>query len=256
VKRIAVTTILIITVAACSGDDDSGDASTPPLPTAPATSSPSSIEATTTSPASTDVDPTTTSLNPVPSITDPTITTTAPIQLPPVTTLVPEVASDLLTAEQLDAGNPNNSRPILPEHLPVIEAYLKAIQASTLVSSRWPIDPDDPELLGAPFTPETLTRVQRGNRDRLERGEVLDVSQGVTFRPYVVGAVGDTATVFDCEIAGHYWKRADNGELIAPDEIWPAGPGRIVELGLRVELVLRDGQWLWNTSQIDPAACA
>ena len=131
VQRIAVTITLVVTFAACSGDDDSGGASTPPLPTPPATSTPSSNDAATTSTASTVADSSTTSLNPVPSITDPTTTTTAPIELPPVTTLVPEVSPELLTPEQLDPANPNNNRPIQPEHLPVLEAYLSSIQATT-----------------------------------------------------------------------------------------------------------------------------
>jgi hypothetical protein len=42
----------------------------------------------------------------------------------------------------------------------------------------------------------------------------LNVSQGVTFRPYVVGPVTDTAVVFDCEIAGHYWTKVESGELL------------------------------------------
>ena len=82
------------------------------------------------------------------------------------------------------------------------------------------------------------------------------MSQGVTFRPYVVGPVTDTAVVLDCELAGHYWVKADTGELIPPNEIWPAGPGRIVELGLRETFVLRDGRWLSDTSEIYPEACA
>ncbi len=105
------------------------------------------------------------------------------------------------------------------------------------------------------MTPATLAEVEESLEGRLARGEVLDVSQGVTFRPYVVGPVTDSATLFDCELAGHYWKKADTGELVPPNEIWPAGPGRIVEVGLRVDFVRRDGRWLWDSSQIDPGAC-
>ena len=50
--------------------------------------------------------------------------------------------------------------------------------------------------------------------------------------------------------------KADTGELVPPNEVWPAGPGHIVEVGLRETLVLRDGRWLVDGSQIDPAACA
>ena len=159
-------------------------------------------------------------------------------------TLVPEVPDDLLRPEQLDPTDVNNSRPVLPEHLPVHEAHLAAIQATTRASSTWPINPDAPELIAAPLAPEILQRFQDASRARLARGEVLNVAQGVTFRPYVVGPVTDTAVVMDCELAGHYWVKADTGELVPPDEMWPAGPGRIVEVGLRETLVLRDGRWL------------
>ena len=91
-------------------------------------------------------------------------------------------------------------------------------------------------LIAAPLTPEILLRFQEASRSRLERGEVLNVQQGVTFRPYVVGPVTDTAIVMDCELAGHYWVKADTGELVPPDEVWPAGPGHIVEVGLRETL--------------------
>jgi hypothetical protein len=177
------------------------------------------------------------------------------VPLPPVSTLVPEVPADLLRPEQLDPNNVNNSRPILPEHLSVIEAHLLALQATTRASSTWPIDPDAPELIAAPLTPEILQRFQEASRGRLERGEVLNVQQGVTFRPYVVGPVTDTAVVMDCELAGHYWVKVDTGELIPPDEVWPAGPGHIVEVGLRQTLVLRDGRWLIASSEVDPGAC-
>ena len=71
-------------------------------------------------------------------------------------TLVPQVPDELLTPEQLDPANPNNSRPTQPEHLPVLESYLELIQTTTNVSSTWPVNPDAPELLAAPVTPEVL----------------------------------------------------------------------------------------------------
>jgi transcriptional regulator with XRE-family HTH domain len=65
----------------------------------------------------------------------------------------------------------------------------------------------------------------------------------------------DTAVVMDCELAGHYWVKVDTGELVPPDEVWPAGPGHIVDVGLRQTLVLRDGRWLIASSEVDPGAC-
>jgi hypothetical protein len=238
---------------ACSGDDDTSP-STVALPSAPPTTEASPI--TSSSSQATTSPPQTTDLNPPPTITDPPTTTTTTVPLPPVSTLVPEVPADLLRPEQLDPNNANNSRPILPEHLPVIEAHLRLLQLGTKVSSTWPVDGDSPLLLEAPVTPENLLGIQEAARGRFARGEVLNVEQGVTFRPYVVGPVTDTATVMDCELAGHYWVKADTGELVPPTEVWAAGPGRIVEVGLRETWVLRDGQWLALEQVIDPSACA
>ena len=242
-------------LVACSDDDDSSP-STVALPTAPSTTA-TEASANTSSPSqATTSPPETTELNPPPTISDPSTTTTTMVPLPPVSTLVPEVPADLLRPEQLDPNNANNSRPILPEHLPVIEAHLRLLQLGTKVSSTWPVDGDSPLLLEAPVTPENLLGIQEAARGRLARGEVLNVDQGVTFRPYVVGPVTDTATVMDCELAGQYWVKADTGELVPPNEVWPAGPGRIVEVGLRETWVLRDGQWLALEQFIDPSACA
>lgn len=262
VRLVAASALSLPLLVACS-DDDSTSPSVP-LPTQPPSTATSTTEDSlpTTTTVRTTVSPTagtaTTSsvLNPPPTIAIPTTSTTASVVLPTVPTLVPQVPADLLQPDDLAPSNPNNSRPVLPEQLPVLEAHLSAIQANTVVSSRWPIDPDSPELIGAALTADTLARIQQSLRERLAQHQVLDVSQGVTFRPYVVGPVTDTAVVYDCELAGHYWKNTDTGELVAPTEVWPAGPGHIVEVGIRVDMVYRDGRWLVSGSQIDQGACA
>jgi hypothetical protein len=257
VRALVLAAVFAVTVSACS-DDDSTSGTPPPLPTPPTTSSDGSSVSTAadTTATMTNSGPSTTGLNTVPTTPEaPSTTSTTAVTAPPVTTLVPEVDPELLTREQRNPKSVNNSRPILPEHVPVIEAYLRGIQAATLVSSTWPINPEAPELVEAPFTPAVLRQAQEAARGRLDRGEVLNVDQGVTFRPYVVGPVTDTATVLDCELAGHYWTKVDTGELLPPNEIWPAGPGRIVEVGTRETFVLRGGEWLLDASQIDPGAC-
>lgn len=249
---------MVVAIAACNGDDDSSDESTPPVPSATTGSTVESSEPATTESTTTAPESTTSELNPVPTppeVSLPPTTTLATVELPPVPTLVPQVPPELLTPEQLDPFSVNNSRPILPEHVPVIEAYLEAIQVNTFIASQWPFDLEAPELIGGPYTAEILRLIQEGLGERADRGEVLDVSQGVTFRPYVIGPVSETAVVFDCELAGHYWTTADSGEVIPPDRVWMGVPGSIVEVGLRVNVVLRDGRWLVDTSQIDPGAC-
>jgi hypothetical protein len=256
---VAVAAVFVILAAACSDDDSASSVTPPPLPTPPSTSAAASTTAGSSSmssaTSSSSPGSSTTELNPVPTTPVPPSPTTSEVSLPSVTTLVPTVDPEMLTPEQRDPNSANNSRPILPEHLPVIDAYLRSINASLFTYSRWPINPNARRLVEAPVTAESLASEQDALQGRLARGEVLDVSQGITFRPYVVGPVTDTATLFDCELAGHYWKKADTGDLVPPNEIWPAGPGHIVELGLRVDFVRRGGRWLWDTSQIDPGAC-
>ena len=253
--RMVVACALGLTLlAACSSDDST--APTVPLPTAPPSTAASTTDSIQPSTTTTSTSPPTTILNPPPTITNPPTTITETVTLPPVTTLVPAASPDLLSPEQADPAAPDNSRPVLPEDVPVLEAYLSSIQATTAVSSTWPIDPNSPLLFGAAITPQGILQFQEASAGRLARGEVLNVSQGVTFRPYVVGPVTDTAVVMDCELAGHYWVKVDTGELVPPNDIWPAGPGHIVEVGLRETFVFRDGRWLSASSQIDPAACA
>jgi hypothetical protein len=265
-RRLALACGLSMTMlVACSSARSS--APSVPLPTLAPSTLPTQSSSTSTTvlqrpPPITDPATTTTAsasttiLNPPPTITFPATSTTTSVALPPVTTLVPEVSADLLSPTERDPADPNNSRPIQPDQVPVIEAHLRLLQLGTKVSSTWPIDADSPLLLEAPLTPENLRSVQDAARGRLAMGEVLNVSQGVTFRPYVVGPVTDTATVMDCELAGHYWVKADTGEPIPPTEIWPASPGHIVQVGLRETWTLRNGQWLVLEQVIDPSACA
>lgn len=166
-------------------------------------------------------------------------TTTVPLARPPVPTLVPEVPAGSLTRGQLNPLSVDNSREILPEHLPIIEAYLTVLQGEYQVISTAPIDPDAPFLATEPVTEESRAPVRSALARRRDLGHVLDVSQGVTFRPYVVGPVTDTAVLYDCELAGHYWVFAETGELVPPDEVWVGGPSRIEEVGVRYNMVYR-----------------
>lgn len=257
-----IAALCVLVFTACNGDDDSADTS-PPLPTAPPTDV--TAEPTTTRPPTTTTTSTTDS-NPVP--TPPPASSTAPATITPtpstrpgggtmpeIPQLVPDVPTSLLTPEQLDPTNTNNSRPILPEHEPVIEAYLRAIEAINHVASQDPINTQDPELLGAPLTAEILAQEQAGLRRFADTGARLNVEQGVTHRPYILEPVDPAGTaLFDCELAGHYWVDAAGSRLDEP--VWPAGPGQVVEVGLVVEMVQQDGQWLWSRSFLSENACA
>ncbi len=124
---------MLTMAAACSDDDDATDTEGPTVPTAATESTTATSAETTEAPTSTEPAPTTTELNPVPTTpAPPSTTSTTAAELPPVPTLVPQVPDELLTPEQRDPFNVNNSRPILPEHVPVLESYLRAITGYNL----------------------------------------------------------------------------------------------------------------------------
>ncbi len=225
---VIATALLVTALAGCDDDEPSADPPTVPGGLSTATSEGAQPTGTT-APAPTSTT-TSTTLNPVPSIELPTTTSTT-LALPPVTTLVPEVPADLLTPAQQDPTDPRNNRPVLPEHLPVLEAYLSRPQVTPVVSSTWPHEPGCIlSYFGGRRSRPSRSPQSSKRPGRLDRGEVLDVSQGVTFRPYVVGPVTDTAVVFDCEIAGHYWIKVDTGRACATRRDLAGGPGRVVEV--------------------------
>lgn len=243
---------LVIGAAACSGSDDpDANATTPPVPTNPTTTEGTNSDTTTSTSSTSTTTPTDTTQSP-PTL-PPTTSTTQP-ERPTVTTLVPEADPDLVTQRQDNPDDINNNRPIRREDMPVVEAYLDAIQKNYQVYASAPLDPSSSILTGAPMTAGSLAAAQEFLRGR--SGQVLNVDQGVTFRPWIVGPVGETATLYDCELAGHYWEMVATEEPVPPDDVWFGSPGQIVEVGLQVDMVFREGQWLVDTSQIEPAACS
>ncbi len=62
---------------------------------------------------------------------------------PPTTLIRP---ADLVT----DPNDPNNLHTSLPEHQPIIDAYVAAINAELITYSRWPLDPTSTGTHGAP----------------------------------------------------------------------------------------------------------
>ncbi len=130
---VAAAVTVVVAAAACSDDDSASSDTPPPLPTPPRTT----VEITETSSValssatSSSSESSTTELNPVPTTPGPpSTTTTTEVGLPTVTTLVPQVDPEMLTPEQRNPKSVNNSRPILPEHVPVIQAYLEAVYAN------------------------------------------------------------------------------------------------------------------------------
>ncbi|MBK8334686.1 MAG: hypothetical protein IPL07_20540 [Acidimicrobiaceae bacterium] len=57
-----------------------------------------------------------------------------------------------------DPDDPNNLHASLPEHQPIIDAYVAAINAELITYSQWPLDPTSPELMGAPISGDESCR--------------------------------------------------------------------------------------------------
>lgn len=234
--------VAAIVLGACSSGDSSNGDQTVPIPTAGTVSSttgePDSTPSTESSPVST------TSTGPPASSAPTTISTTGP----PTTLIRP---ADLVT----DPNDPNNLHTSLPEHEPIIDAYLAAVNAQLITYSRWPLDPTSPELAAAPITARVVKANNDGMVERTQNNQVLDLSGGITLRPYVVENDDPTrAFVWDCQIDATFWKDVDTGAK-APPDAWPnlGPPG--VETGVVAVMVLVDGQWLLDDGGLEPQAC-
>ena len=231
--------VAALVLGACSSGDSSNGDPTVPIPTA-ATSltSTTSADSTTTSTGSASSDAST-------STTSSSTTTT---NGPPTTLIRP---ADLVT----DPNDPNNLHTSLPEHQPIIDAYVAGVYAQLITYSRWPLDPTSPELAAAPITERVLQANNDGMVERTQKNQVLDISGGVTLRPYVVENDDPTrAFVWDCQIDATFWKDKDTGEK-APPDAWPnlGPPG--VETGVVAVMVLVDGRWLLDDGGLEPQAC-
>lgn len=245
----ALAALGVLALAACLGDGSADPATTPAIPgTTEVTTSPTSTEVGTTSTIAT------TSTAPTTTTTSETEAPTAPTSATPPTpsTLIP------LAALETDPASPNNQRVVTPEQQPIIDAYRAGVEAENLTYARWPLDPASPELTVAPFTDKARGAIESGIAERTTRNQVLDISGGLTLRPYVVeDDDGDPNRVFvwDCQIDATFWKDADTGEKAPPDAFPNAGPPG-VEIGVVAVLVNVDGQWLLDEGGLEPQACA
>jgi len=234
--------VAALALGACSSGDSSNGDQTVPIPTAGTVSSttdePDSTPSTESSPVST------TSTGP-PASSAPTTNSTS---APPTTLIRP---ADLVT----DPNDPNNLHTSLPEHQPIIDAYVAAINAELITYSRWPLDPTSTELMGAPISDAMRSRENSGLVERTQLNQVLDISGGMTLRPYVVENDDPTrAFVWDCQIDATFWKDKDTGAK-APPDAWPNNGPPGVEVGISAVMVLVEGEWLLDDGGLEPRAC-
>lgn len=263
---------VVLVVAACAGDDDDGFEPGASIPGDTTTASDTATTSTAdTAQPTTAVDDTTTTTSRAPATTtEPPSTaadTTAPTTAAPSTTdPEPQVADTPQApgfdfppaALQTDPTSPNNRRAIRPEHEPILAAYFAAFEADLATFSRWPLDPRSPELQAAPYTDSIYpSAYEAGMAERTALNQVLDISGGLTSRPYVVeDDDGDPnrVIVWDCQIDATFWKDVTTGEKAPPDAYPNVGPPG-VETGSATELLLIDGEWLVNGGGVESRAC-
>jgi hypothetical protein len=182
-------------------------------------------------------------------------TTTSLLGLPPVSTLVPQVPAPL------DPNDPNNRRqpPDTPDEIAIIAAYIEAADRSNKYLSTFPLDPNDPLIVEGPYTRDRAEVFRSFAAPSNELRQVLDVTGGMTFRPFVAGyEPGDTtALVFDCQLDATVWRNADTGEIIPPpNDSYPnTGPDVATATSVVATMVLVDGKWLVESGSGQPGAC-
>ena len=269
-RTLALTCALGLLGAACSGDSEGFEPGAP-IPTdntnstaverSPTASveTPPGTNDTTTSSTSTTTPTTPTSAT---DVQDSSTTAAVPdTAQEPELTLTPQATGfDFPPAElETDPNSPNNTRIIRPQDEPIVAAYLAATRAQNLMFSEWPLDADNPVLVSAPFTPALLESFNVGVKNRTDLNHILDISEGLTSRPYVIeddDGNPDRAIVWDCQIDATFWKDVDTGVKAPPGGGYPnlGAPG--VEVGTSTELVRRDGEWLVNAGAEETRACA
>lgn len=249
--------VISLVALGCSSDDSADSTSTPAPPT-------TADASTTTAPGpSTDAPiPTSTSTTAPPQDTTTSsaaASTTATTEAPSSTTTeaAPSTAIPQAPAP-LDPDDPNNQRTVAPEEQPIVEAYRRAVEAELVTYSRWPLDPESPELVNGPFTARVMEPIRQGIADRTALNQVLDISGGITLRPYVVeddDGDPDRVFVWDCQIDATFWKDVDTGEKAPPDAFPNAGPPGVAT-GVVAVMVNVDGRWLLDQGALEPQACA
>jgi chemotaxis response regulator CheB len=166
-----------------------------------------------------------------------------------------------LVPGELDPDDKNNRRqaPDTPEEIAIIAAYIEGLDRLNAFYATFPADPNDPVLVDGPFTAEVIEFEQETALKREAERRVLDVSGGLTLRPYIVSFTpGETtALVFDCQLDATVWRNADTGEVVPPpnDSFPNTGPDVATATSLSIEMELVGGEWLVGTGSSQPGAC-
>ena len=139
-------------------------------------------------------------------------------------------------------------RPVLPEDQPIVHAYKAYIDAYHQGATSNPVNSDvDLSAVATPTFAASIRSYLVGQRGK---GAVLNISLGVTLRPFVVADPRTSTEVYvnDCQLDGTYWADASGQPLTGEH-------AAVRRNGVLVKLVLRDGKWLVDGGGQDSRAC-
>jgi hypothetical protein len=166
-----------------------------------------------------------------------------------------------LVPGELDPDDKNNrsAPPDTPEEIAIIAAYIEGLDRLNAFYATFPVDPNSPLLVDGPFTAELIEFEQVSAGEQNAARERLDVSGGLTLRPYIVSFTpgGTTALVFDCQLDATVWRDTDTGEVVPPpNDTYPnTGPDVATATSLSTRMELVGGKWLAGRTSSQPGAC-
>lgn len=146
------------------------------------------------------------------------------------------------TASTTTAPSPTTTdpdvRPVPPEDIPIVDAYKAYLTAFIKAASSAPVDAGAASLT-ALTTADFATQIRSFLKSKRDAGAVLNVSLGVTPRPFVVAAPRSAteAYVNDCQLDGSYWADPSGNPL-------PGQKAQVKRVGFLTKMTLVDGSWV------------
>lgn len=129
-------------------------------------------------------------------------------------------------------------RPVPPEDMPMVDAYKAYLVTFIQAASSSPVDAEATPLVPL-TTPDFVAQIRAFLKAKREAGAVLNVSLGVTPRPFVVAAPRTATEVYvnDCQLDGSFWADAAGNPL-------PGQKAQVKRIGFLTKMTLVDGSWV------------
>lgn len=164
-------------------------------------------------------------------------TTSATSSTSVVTTAAPATLASTTQAQTTTTTDPD-VRPVPAEDMPMVDAYKAYLTAFIKAASSSPVDAEAAAL--APLTtPDFVAQIRSFLKAKRDINAVLNVSLGVTPRPFVVASPRSASEVYvnDCQLDGSYWVDASGTPL-------PGQKAQVKRVGLLTKITLVNGSWV------------